>query len=189
MKAGMRLARRTEPSDTALKTLEQLFRRFASHVPPGEIGRYLLVGIWNTAFAYGTFALFTALLAPHMPMSYVAGGLLSSLLNITVSFLGYKWFVFKTKGNYLREWARCLMVYSGSIILGLALLPPLVLAVKYATGNPGAAPYIAGALVTGAQVILSFLGHRKFSFRERQRQSAADAVGTHGKVPPQGQKP
>jgi putative flippase GtrA len=172
-----------------LKTLEQLFRRFASHVPPGEIGRYLLVGIWNTAFAYGTFALFTALLAPHMPMSYVAGGLLSSLLNITVSFLGYKWFVFKTKGNYLREWARCLMVYSGSIILGLALLPPLVLAVKYATGNPGAAPYIAGALVTGAQVILSFLGHRKFSFRERQRQSAADAVGTHGKVPPQGQKP
>ena len=28
----------------------------------------------------------------------------STVINITVAFLGYKWFVFKTKGNYLREW-------------------------------------------------------------------------------------
>jgi hypothetical protein len=28
---------------------------------------------------------------------------ISSLLNISVSRLGYKWFVFKTKRNYLRE--------------------------------------------------------------------------------------
>jgi len=81
-----------------------------------------------------------------------------------VSFLGYKWFVFKTRGNYLREWARCLMVYSGGIAVGLALLPPAVFLVSYLTGDPRSAPYIAGALLLGLQVLLSFLGHSKFSF-------------------------
>jgi putative flippase GtrA len=96
----------------------------------------------------------------------MAASLLSAMLNITVSFLGYKWFVFKTRGNYLKEWGRCLMVYSGSILLGLALLPPTVFLVSYLTGNPSAAPYIAGALLLGLQVILSFLGHKRFSFKE-----------------------
>ena len=141
------------------------FDRLTRHIPPGQLGRYLVVGVWNTAFAYGTYALFTALLDRHMPASYMAGSLLSSVLNITVSFLGYKWFVFKTKGNYLREWARCLMVYSGSILLGLALLPPTVFLVAHFTGNAAAAPYVAGALILGLQVILSFLGHRTFSFK------------------------
>jgi len=136
----------------------------ARHVPRGELARYLAVGIWNTAFGYGTFALLTALLEGHVPASYMAASLLSSVLNITVSFLGYKWLVFRTKGNYLKEWARCLMVYSGSIVLGLALLPPTVFLTAYLTGNAGAAPYIAGALVMGVQVIVSFVGHRTFSF-------------------------
>lgn len=135
------------------------------HVPPGQLGRYLIVGVWNTAFAYGMFALLTALLDRYMPASYMAASLLSSVLNITVSFLGYKWFVFRTRGNYLKEWVRCLMVYSGGIVLGLALLPPTVFLVSFLTGNPRAAPYIAGALLLGVQVILSFLGHKRFSFR------------------------
>jgi putative flippase GtrA len=102
-----------------------------------------------------------------MPASYLAASLISSVLNITVSFLGYKWFVFRTKGHYLGEWLRCLAVYSGTIALGLVLLPPTVLLVGYVTGNPRSAPYIAGALLMGVQVILSFLGHKTFSFRAR----------------------
>ena len=144
------------------------FDRLTRHIPPGQLARYLVVGVWNTAFAYGSFALFTAVLDRYMPASYMAGALLSSLLNITVSFLGYKWFVFKTKGNYCKEWARSLVVYSGGIVLGLALLPPTVFLVSYATGNPRAAPYIAGALLLGMQVILSFLGHKKFTFKSNQ---------------------
>jgi putative flippase GtrA len=91
---------------------------------------------------------------------------LSSLLNITVSFLGYKWFVFHTRGNYLREWARTVMVYSGAIALGLVLLPPTVFAVGRITGNPTTAPYIAGAILLAVQVLVSFLGHKNFSFRD-----------------------
>ena len=156
-----------------------MFRSFlvslTKHIPPGQLGRYLVVGIWNTAFAYASFALFTAILDRYMPASYLAGSLLSSLLNITVSFLGYKWFVFRTRGNYLKEWARCLVVYSGGIVLGLALLPPTVFLMSYATDRPRSAPYIAGALLLGLQVILSFLGHKNFSFKSAG--AAATGVG------------
>lgn len=141
------------------------FSSLITHIPPGQFGRYLIVGLWNTAFGYSTFALLTAVLDRYIPASYLVASLLSSVLNITVSFLGYKWFVFKTKGNYLKEWTRCLIVYSGSILLGLALLPPSVFVVAYLTESPRAAPYIAGALLMGVQVILSFLGHKTFSFK------------------------
>ena len=154
--------------------LRSFLASLTRHIPHGQLGRYLVVGVWNTVFGYGTFALFTAILDPYIPASYMAASLLSSVLNITVSFLGYKWFVFKTKGNYLREWARCVMVYSGSILIGLAVLPPTVFAVSYVTGNPRAAPYIAGALIMGAQVILSFIGHKTFSFKP-VRQAGRDA--------------
>ena len=145
--------------------LRPFLANLTKHIPPGQLGRYLIVGACNTAFAYGSYALFTALLNQYMPASYMAASLISSVLNITVSFLGYKWFVFKTRGNYLREWLRCLTVYSGSIALGLLLLVPTVFAVRELTGWPDAAPYIAGALILGVQVILSFVGHKRFSFR------------------------
>src|SRR5271157_3067103 len=137
----------------------------ARHIPPGQFGRYLLVGIWNTLFGYGTFALFTAILNPIVPHSYIWASLLSSLLNITVAYLGYKWFVFKTKGNYLREWMRCVAVYSGGVVLGLIALPVLVLLIRRNTHFVAEAPYIAGAVLTVFVVVYSFLGHKKFSFR------------------------
>ena len=60
------------------------------HIPPGQFGRYLAVGVCNTAFAYASYALFTALLDRYIPASYMAASMIASVLNITVSFLGYK---------------------------------------------------------------------------------------------------
>jgi putative flippase GtrA len=136
------------------------------HVPPGQFGRYLLVGAWNTLFGYGTFAPFTAVLNPIVPHSYIWASLLSSLLNITVAYFGYKWFVFKTKGNYLREWMRCVAVYSGGIIFALLALPALVVLIRHNTRFFAQAPYIAGAFLMVVVVVYNFFGHKKFSFRE-----------------------
>jgi putative flippase GtrA len=141
-------------------------RSLTKHIPPGQLARYLVVGAWNTLFGYGAYALFTALLAPLVPHSYVVALVLSSLLNITVSYLGYKWFVFKTKGNYLREWMRCVAVYSSGIALGACLLPIVVYILRHGTRFQAAAPYLGGALLTGFGVLYNFLGHKKFSFRQ-----------------------
>ena len=127
--------------------------------------RYLVVGACNTLFGYGAFALFTALLTPFLPYAYLAASLLANLFAITFAFLGYKWFVFKTHGNYLQEWVRCVGVYSGSIVLSAAALPLVVLTIRRHTGDAHSAPYIAGAIVCVASVIFSFFGHRHISFR------------------------
>jgi putative flippase GtrA len=146
-----------------------LLSRLTKHVPPGQLGRYLVVGIWNTAFGYGTYAAFTALLYRYGKDSYLAAMVLSSLINITVAFLGYKWFVFKTKGNYLREWFRCLSVYGGSMLISFVTLPSLVFALRKWFGYERGAPYLAGAILTGATVVISFFGHKHISFRQSKK--------------------
>jgi putative flippase GtrA len=134
-----------------------------------QFGRYLLVGGWNTLFGYGCYAALTALLQPRFRYGYVAASLLASLSNITVSFLGYKWFVFKTAGNYLHEWLRCVLVYLTAIVLGAAALPVLVLLIHRTTTLTTAAPYVAGAIVTAVTAILSFTAHNKFSFQQKTK--------------------
>jgi putative flippase GtrA len=146
-----------------------MIRRLFSHVPPGQFSRYLLVGIWNTGFGYGTFVLFVFLLSKPWPTyGYIPGGILSSVVSITVAFFGYKWFVFKTQGNYLREWLRCMAVYGSSIAIGTVILPCVVFAIRHATMIDRKAPYVAAALMLGFNTVYNFLGHKKFSFRERR---------------------
>lgn len=150
-----------------------MLKRLFAHIPHAQIGNYLLIGLWNTVFGYGCYLGFTFLFTRLIRFyPYVFANLVASLLNISVAFLAYKWFVFKTKGNYLKEWLRCIGVYSGSIVLSTAALPPLVGFLRHATQYQKAAPYIAGALIAGVTIILSFFGHKHFSFRS----SSIDAV-------------
>jgi putative flippase GtrA len=133
-----------------------------------QLLRYLVVGAGNTLFGYGLFVLLTMLLTPTMKYGYLLASLLGNIISITFAFLGYKWFVFKTRGHYLTEWIRCLGVYATSMVLSLATLPFLVALVRRATGLDQKAPYIAGAILLLFSVMFSFLGHRHFSFSPRK---------------------
>ena len=130
------------------------------------LARYLVVGGCNTVFGYGCFALFTMLLTPILSYGYVVASLTANVFSITFAFLGYKWFVFKTKGNYLKEWIRCVGVYAGSMILSAAALPLVVGIIRRQPGHDQSAPYIAGAIVLVFSVVFSFFGHRHISFAE-----------------------
>jgi putative flippase GtrA len=139
----------------------------ASHIPPGQFLRYLVIGGWNTVFGYSCFFLMNRWLSTFIhAYPYIVAALASSLINITVAFLGYKWFVFRTRGNYLREWLRTLTIYSGSIIFSTLALAPLVGLIRHTTRYQSEAPYIAAAILAIFTVIASFLGHRHFSFRK-----------------------
>lgn len=146
-----------------------------NHFPPGQFGRYLVVGLFNTAFGYGAYAGLTALLTPRIRFAYLLASVIAGFLAITFSFLNYKWFIFKTKGNYLREWSRCVVVYGGTMAMGTALLPIAVFLVRHLTPADRSAPYVAGALLMGASAAAGFTGHKEFSFApskdygERQR--------------------
>src|SRR5664280_1860008 len=132
---------------------------------PRQMGIYLLVGAFNTVFGYSLFAVLNFCLQGIGSYSYMLASLLSNLIAITVAFLGYKWFVFKTKGNYLKEWSRCVAVYSGGMLLTLAGLPVLVsLLRRFVVQRPQAAPYLAAAIIAVVMVIASFFGHKHISF-------------------------
>jgi putative flippase GtrA len=155
------------------------FRRLFTHVPAGQLWRFLLVGIWNTVFGYASFASFALLLGSAYPRyGYILAGAISSIVNISVAFLGYKWFVFKTKGNYLSEWTRCLAVYSSSIVIGMILLPLLVFALRRATPADAAAPYIAAALLACFNAVYNFLGNKKFTFQRDGISRVDSGTGT-----------
>jgi putative flippase GtrA len=130
-----------------------------------EVVRYLIVGGWNTAFGYGVFAALTYLFTGVIPYPYMVANAVASVLSITVAFLGYKLFVFKTKGNYLREYLRTWVVYGASTLSGLALLPVMVMLVGLVIKNAAIVPYVAQAVLTPIVVASSFLGHKKYSFR------------------------
>ena len=133
--------------------------------------RYLAVGACNTIFGYGCFALFTLLLTPILSYGYVVASLFANLFSITFAFFGYKWFVFRTKGNYLKEWIRCVGVYAGSMILSAAALPFVVGVIRRQPGHDRSAPYIAGAIVLVFSIVFSFFGHRHISFADRTQAS------------------
>ncbi|MGA8530646.1 MAG: GtrA family protein [Acidobacteriaceae bacterium] len=139
-------------------------RWITNHFPPGQFGRYLVIGLLNTAFGYSTYAGLTALLTPHIPFAYLLASVIANFLAVTFSFLNYKWFIFKTKGNYLREWSRCVAVYGGAMATGTLLLPIVVFLMRHLTPADRSAPYIAFALLMGITTVAGFLGHKNFSF-------------------------
>ncbi|MEB3327915.1 MAG: GtrA family protein [Candidatus Sericytochromatia bacterium] len=138
--------------------------RLRTALPPGSLPRYVLVGGFNTVFGYAVYAGLTALLMPRLAAGYMVASLLGSIVAITVSFVNHKLFVFKTQGNWLREWWRCVAVYGSSMLLGLMALPLLVWGCEWLTGEVASAPYVAGAVWTMLTVGWNFWGHKNFAF-------------------------
>ncbi len=131
-----------------------------------ELLRYLLIGGFNTVFGYSLFSLLNWLFTGMGRYSYMYATFFASLIGITVSFLGYKWFVFRTRGNYLAEWVRCVSVYGTTMLISLAGMPILVPILQRTLSRPALASYIAGAIMTAVTVVFGFFGHKNLSFRE-----------------------
>lgn len=159
--------------------------RLLSHIPPGQFVRYLCVGAFNTLFGYTTFAVINFLLHRRgVPVSYIFAYAISNVINITVAFFGYKFFVFQTRGNYLSEWLKAMAVYWSGFLPGILLLPIAVRVLNlilpaqvallhYSFGRKDAAPYIANAALLCFGVIYSFLGHKHVTFRRKAEQAGA----------------
>jgi putative flippase GtrA len=145
-----------------------LTSRFWDRVPHGQFIRYLLVGGWNTLFGLALYSGLTYLLTRHVKYAYMFAFILSNIIGISVAFIGYKLFVFRTKGNWLREYLRCFSVYGTAMGINFLLLPIAKTVFDHILSNKLWAPYAAGALLTGVTVIISFFGHRHFSFKPQK---------------------
>jgi putative flippase GtrA len=102
----------------------------------------------------------------------------ANIIAISAAFLGYKWFVFRTQGNYLREWLRCFSVYGSGMLFTLVMLPPLTLLLRHWLGRPQLASNLAAAILALVTVAASYFGHKHFSFRRSE--AATDPALEHG---------
>jgi putative flippase GtrA len=136
----------------------------AKWLPSAQVIRYLCVGAWNTLFGYSLFALLTYLLTDRVPYAYMVASALSHVLNVSVAFLGYRYFVFQVEGSLLRQYLRCHVVYGATFLVNFCLLPLYVTVLQWFLGEQTYLPYAAGAVLTLQGVVLSFFGHRHFSF-------------------------
>jgi putative flippase GtrA len=149
-----------------------MIKRFLrDHQSRGQLLRYVVVGAWNTVFGYGCFFLllrFFLRLLPTQPGLAASIALaFATVINVTVSFLGYKWFVFRTQGNYLREYRRSLLVYLPSLLLSAVAIAPLTGLLRLVPHLKTQAPYVAGAVLACFNLVASFLGHKHISFKAK----------------------
>ena len=119
---------------------------------------YLLIGGWNTVFGFSAFTALYYLF--HRQIHYLFIFIISNILGITNAYIGFKIFVFKTRGNYLREYLRFYLVYGGTLALNLVLLPVCVEVLHIM-------PVVALGGLLFISTVLGYLGHKYFSFSRR----------------------
>jgi putative flippase GtrA len=139
-------------------------------LPSGEVIRFLMVGAFNTGFSlalYNGLVFFFEHLMPHRSLPLIAdmASIVSKPLAITVAFLCYKHFVFRTKGNYLREWLRCFAVYGVSTPAELLILPFATSLFLHSPVTRHYAPNLAGLVNSVIIACYSYFAHKKFSFK------------------------
>jgi putative flippase GtrA len=125
--------------------------------------QYLIVGGLNTLVGFGLFVGFDLTVGRYFDTvaNTVVGSLvtlvLAHILGVLFAFTLYRRFVFKVTGHVLRDLARFESVYLVALGINAVVLPLLV--------QLGVNRILAQALITITTTVISYLGHRFFSFR------------------------
>jgi len=155
--------------------------------PPGPLLRvlrdqrvaFLIVGGINTVVGFGFFVLADLTVGRWVDTAAgaVAGSLvtlgIAHVLGVLFAFVMHRRFVFRVRGHLLQDLVRFESVYLVSLAINAITLPLLV-----AVGVPR---LLAQASITAATTILSYVGHRYFSFRR----PSGDQRRTYTEQPPQ----
>ena len=118
--------------------------------------RFLFVGVINTIVGFGVFAIFVALGLP-----YLIANTFSTIIGVLNSYLWNRFFTFKSKNRALDEIIRFSFVYFVSYCFGLLFLWVIV-------GKMGVNTYFAGALNIFVTMLISWFGHKNFSFKAKK---------------------
>lgn len=117
--------------------------------------RFLLVGGFNTVVSYLMFAGFIFILGElRCQLSLVLAWILSSF----ISFSTQKIFVFQTKGNWCREYVKCLLTWSIGYLINAGTLE---LFVKVLHLNV----YIGQAVSILLTTVITYLLFKHFAFK------------------------
>jgi putative flippase GtrA len=137
-----------------------------------------LVGVFNTAFGFGTFAVLQSW--PGTGWPYLINLVVAHVVSVLEAFVAQRQLVFQVRGRWWRDLARFWLVYLVALVVNLMLLPLLVETFHL--------PVLTSqALVLVAVACGSYLAHRNFTFklhRGSPRQSATSMSETYPTGPP-----
>ena len=119
---------------------------------------FLSIGAVNTGVGFLCFAGFLALLGQQR---YMATLVCAHIVSVLIAFVLYRYVVFRVRGHLLRDLWRFETVYLVALAVNLVLLPLLV--------QLGHLPVLlAQALILVVTALISWVGHKHFSFRRTE---------------------
>jgi putative flippase GtrA len=119
--------------------------------------RFIMMGGLNTLIGYLVVTCVYTLFSERL--SFLMIGIISNIVAITIGFTLQKFFVFQTKGNWLKQYLRSYITYGAVGIIGFALLWIFLNIFQI---NVWISQAIIMVLITG----ISFIGHKKITFRQ-----------------------
>ena len=121
-----------------------------------QVARFLVVGLWNTLFAYAVWALLQFLLGDQL--HYLVILLLAWPIAVLNAYLCHRHFVFRSRNSVWRELPRFSLVYVATLAGALVALPILIRTLPFNI-------YVIQAGYVVGVVILSYGAHKLYSFR------------------------
>ena len=124
---------------------------------------FLVVGVVNTVVGFGIFVGCSESVGHFVDhqLGTVAGSLailgIAHVLAVLFAFVMHRRFVFRVRGHVLRDLVRFESVYLTALGINAVALPLLV--------ELGLHRIAAQAIIVAASTLLSYFGHRHFSFR------------------------
>lgn len=116
---------------------------------------YLLCGVVNTLFGYfGSLWIYNSL-RDILSLFWIL--IITRILVISFSYFTYKMFIFKTKGNWIREYFRCYISYG---LISVASMGMILVLVDFM----GVPFWLAQLFTICIGVVFSFLAHSYYTF-------------------------
>ena len=147
--------------------------------PHEEKLRFLVVGVWNVVFSMGVLWVLERLI-PYGPGSPLAASIgvvgakqvvlvVNWVIAVTQNMFTFKLLVFRTKGHWLREYARMYVTYTGTFIVESVMVQAI-------SAVAGWSLFWARVPTLVVVTVLSYLGHKYFTFRTVE-EAVADDLG------------
>jgi putative flippase GtrA len=122
-------------------------------------GRYIIIGSINTIVIYIISAAIYNALLPKFNFFFV--GAIVNVVAISISFSTQKKFVFKSEGNWLKEYSKSYVVYGAAAVFSIGLMWALLTFGQLTI-------WLAQAIVTAVAIAISYAGHTTFTFKSKE---------------------
>lgn len=117
--------------------------------------RFLFVGGLNTIVGYGSYALLLL-----VGLNFVYANTISYIIGVIHSYIWNKKFTFKSNNKSILEVIKFIGVYVINYLIGLAFISLFIKVF-------GINEYLAGALNLVVTTLISYFGHKYFSFASK----------------------